>query len=444
MAARPRLIARAGDPLARVYHRALALRWLATVLAMPVLVPLLLARGLDLGQIALVMATFAAVTAALELPTGGLADAFGRVRMTLVADASTLVAHLGFMLAPGLPGLLVAAAIGGAARALGSGSLEAWYVDARRAREPHGDLQGPLARAGVVQSLVLALAMLAGGALPLLAPVLGIADPGGVRALQLTFAASVALWVLSLAATSRLREPRTTSLAAHRAARRAARPDLVARIVVRTMRGDHSLGALVAIGATLGAVVMSVETFLPIELQVRWGPDGVSMVLGVVMAVAFAATAAGQALAARQASTASAAPLVGAVLGATVIALGAGVVALDASVLSTAAAVALVAAGSWAVYFGLGLATPSLAAAFHDRVPSAQRATMLSLRSLAAYAGGVVATLALGRLADGAGLLPVWLVVAGLAAGAALTAARWRGAALSSPAPASAARAEAP
>lgn len=432
MAARPRLSARAGDPLARAYHRALALRWLATVLAMPVLVPLLLARGLDLGQIALVMATFAAVTAALELPTGGLADAFGRVRMTLVADASTLVAQLTFMLAPGLPGLLAAAAIGGAARALGSGSLEAWYVDARRAREPHGDLQGPLARAGVVQSMVLALAMLVGGALPLLAPALGIADPGSVRALQLTYAASVALWVVSLAATSRLREARTTSLEAHRRARRAARPDLVARIVVRAVRGDHWLGVLVAIGATLGAVVMSVEAFLPVELQARWGPDGVSMVLGVVMAVAFGATAAGQALAAHQAFATGAAPLAGAVLGAALIALGAGLIALDVAVLSTAAAVALVAAGSWSVYFGLGLATPSLAAAFHERVPSSQRATMLSLRSLAAYAGGVVGTLALGRLAEGAGLAPVWFVVAGLAAGAALTAARWRGAARAS------------
>jgi len=443
MAPPPGVTAPAGDPLARAYHRSLALRWFATVLAMPVLVPLLLARGLDLAQVALVMATFAAVTAALEIPTGGLADAFGRVRVTLAADASTLVAQLAFMLAPGLPGLLAAAALGGAARALGSGSLEAWYVDARRERDPRGDLRVPLARAGVVQSMVLAVAMLVGGALPLLAPALGIAEPGDVRALQLTYVASVVLWVASLALTSRLREVRPTSLAERRAARHAARPDLVARIVVRTVRDDRALVALVAIGAALGAVVMSVETFLPAELQARWGPDGVSMVLGVVMAVAFGATAAGQALAAR-APSAARASLTGAVLGAMVLALGAGLIALETASLATAAAVALAATGAWSVYLGLGLATPSLAAAFHDRVPAARRATMLSLRSLAAYAGGVAATLVLGRLAQGVGLAPVWLVVACLAAGAALTAARWRGAVAASTAREPAAHADAP
>lgn len=55
------------------------------------------------------MATFAAVAAASEVPTGGLADAFGRVRTTVVADALALTAQLGFLFAPG-PGVVLAAA----------------------------------------------------------------------------------------------------------------------------------------------------------------------------------------------------------------------------------------------------------------------------------------------------------------------------------------------
>ena len=429
------------DPLASAYHRSLALRWLATALALPVLVPLLLARGLDLSQVALVMATFAAVTAAMEVPTGGFADAFGRVRVTLVADAATLIAQLAFMLAPSLPGLLAAAALGGAARALGSGSLEAWYVDARRARDPGGDLQGPLARAGVVQSLVLAFAMLAGGALPLLAPLLGIAAAGDVRALQLTYAAAAAVWIVSIAVTARLHEVRSASVQARRTARIAARPDRVARVALAALRRDPALVALVIIGAALGAVVMSMETFLPAELQARWGPEGVSVVLGAVMAVAFGATAAGQAWAARLATTAPRVPLARVVQGTALLAAGAAVVAIDpvafvgaalgvrAGVDAPSTAIAVVAAGAagaWLVYLGLGLANPALAAAFHARVVSTERATMLSLRSLAAYAGGVGATLVLGAVAEGTGLTVVWLVVAGLAAGAALTAGLWR------------------
>ena len=194
--------------LASAYHRALALRWSATVLSLPVLVPLMLARGLDLAQVALVMATFAAAAAALEVPTGGLADAFGRVRTTVVADALALTAQLGFLLAPGLGGLLVAAALGGAARALGSGALEAWYVDEFRRLDPLGDLRAPLARAGVVEATVLALGTLAGGALPLVAPLLGIAGAGDVRALQLSYVVAAALWLAALAVTARLPEAR--------------------------------------------------------------------------------------------------------------------------------------------------------------------------------------------------------------------------------------------
>lgn len=414
------------DTLAAAYHRSLALRWSATVLAMPVLVPLLLARGLDLAQVALVMATFAAVAAVLEVPTGGLADAFGRVRVTLVADACALLARIAFMLAPGLAGLLAAAALGGAARALGSGALEAWYVDARRARDPDGDLQRPLARAGMIESLVLAGGTLAGGALPLAAPLLGIAAPGDVGALQFALAVSAALWIASLAVTSRLPETRAGTLEAKRAARRAARPDRVARVAVGAVARDPALLPLLAIGAALGAVVMSFEAFLPAELRLRWGPEGVSLVLGTVMTVAFGATAAGQALAARFAATAARMPLARVAQGALVIAAGAGFVALDPGAASRPVVVTLAAVGAWLAYLGLGFANPALAAAFHARVASGERATMLSVHSLAAYLGGVAATLALGAAADASGLTLVWIAVAALGAAAALTAAAWR------------------
>ncbi len=419
--------AKTRDTLAAAYHRSLALRWAATVLAMPVLVPLLLARGLDLAQVALVMATFAAVAAILEVPTGGLADAFGRVRVTLVADASALLAHLAFMLAPGLGGLLAAAALGGAARALGSGALEAWYVDARRARDPDGDLQGPLARAGTIQSLVLAGGTLVGGALPLAAPLLGIAAPGEVGALQLAFAASVALGFVSLAVTSRLPEARDTAPEARRAARRAARPDRVARVAVGALVRDPALAPLLAIGVAFGAIVMSFEAFLPAELRLRWGPEGVSMVLGAVMTVAFGATAAGQALAARFASATSRPPLTRVAQGALVIAVAGALIALDlAGSGGPIAATALAAAGAWLAYLGLGFAGPALGAAFHARVASTERATMLSVNSLAAYLGGVVATLALGAAAEASGLAVVWIVVAALGGGVIVVALAWR------------------
>ena len=424
------LSAAPADALARAYHRSLALRWLATVFALPVLVPLLLARGLDLSQVALVMATFAAVTAVLEVPTGGMADAFGRIRVTLIADALAIAARIGLMLAPDLGGLVAAAALGGAARALGSGSLEAWYVDARRSRDAGEDLQRPLARAGTVQSLVLALGTLAGGALPLLAPLIGLADSGDVRALSLAFAASIAVGIVSLVVTSRLSDTHVVAPAA----RRAARPDRVALVAVRALRRDPTIALLVLVGATIGGVIMGFETFLPAELEARWGAAGVSTVLGVVMAVAFVATALGQALAGRFPTRSVRAPLARAVhgslvmaSGATILALGPGAPLQDGAItVARVAGVALAAGGAWVTYLGVGLAGPALAAAFHSRVASGERATLLSLRSFAAYAGGVAATLALGVSAEAAGLRVVWLAVAALGITAAVTMLAWR------------------
>jgi len=110
---------------------------------------------------------------------------------------------------------------------------------------------------------------------------------------------------------------------------------------------------------------------------------------------------------------------------------GAGLVALDpAGILGTrasaATAKAVAATGAWFAILGLGFASPVLSATYHARVASGERATMLSVQSLAAYAGGVAATLVLGFIAEASGLATVWLAVAAVAGGVAVTAFAWR------------------
>lgn len=391
--------------LARAYHRSLALRWLATVLPMPALVPLLLARGLDLAQVGLVMATFAAVTAVLELPTGGLADAFGRVRTTLVADVLAILGRLAFLLAPDLTGLLAAAALGGAARALASGALEAWYVDARRRLEPDGDLRGPLGRVGVVEALALASGTLAGGLLPLAAPWLGLGDAGGVAAMQLAFAASTALGVVALAATWRLQD----TAAGPPAGRAAARPDRVFRGAWSALRSNPALAGLALIGSATGGIVMAFETLFPAELTARW-VGAVTPLLGVALTGAFIATALGQALGARAGgrSTSTTSALAYALAAVAVVAL--------TPTLPAPWGAAAAMAAMWCVYGAIGYAGPALAAAFHARTPPERRAALLSVHSLAAYTGGVGASLGLGAAAAAFGTAVAWTIVAFAAA----------------------------
>jgi hypothetical protein len=399
------------DPLvrlARAYHRSIALRWWATVLAMPVLVPLMLERGLDLAQIGLVMATFAAVTAAAEVPTGGLADAFGRVRTTLVADALAVASRVLFVAAPNLTGFLAAAALGGFARALGSGALEAWYVDARRRHAPTTDLQAPLARAGTVTALAIGSGTLVGGFLPLVGPALGLGDATGGPALAVAFVASAVFGLAALGATLTLRDADAGPLGG----RGAARPDRVFRSAWSALRATPALIGLAAVGGVTGGLVLGYELLFPTELAARWGATA-TPVLGLAFAGAFAASALGQTLGGRASGGAARTGALG--YGACALAT-AGLVPVVPGAWGVAAAVAAL----WAAYAALGFAGPALAKAFHDRAPSDRRAVLLSVQSLTAYASGVVASLVLGAVATAWGAASAWSVVA--AGAAALTA----------------------
>ncbi len=391
------------DRLARAYHRSIALRWWSTVLAMPVMVPLILERGLDLAQLGLVMATYAAVTAVAEVPTGGLADAFGRVRITILADVLAVASRILFVAAPDLTGFLAAAALGGFARALGSGALEAWYVDARRLQAPTADLQAPLARAGTVTALAIGSGSLVGGFIPLAGPWLGLGVATGAAALALGFVASAVFGIAALGATIGLRDADAGPLGG----RAAARPDRVFRGAWSALRAAPVLAALSVVAGLTGGLVLSYEMLFPTELAARWG-DAATPVLGLAFAGAFAASAVGQTLGGRaRGGTARTAALgYGAVALAT-----AGLVPVVPGPWGVAAAIA----AFWVAYGALGFAGPALAKAFHDRAPSDRRAVLLSVQSLAAFAGGVAASLALGTAATIWGTGTAWGAVAAVA-----------------------------
>ncbi|MDP9443143.1 MAG: MFS transporter, partial [Actinomycetota bacterium] len=165
------------------------LRWFPTGLLIPVLVLLLLDRGLSLGQIGLVTAAQGVMVLLLELPTGALSDAIGRRPVLLLATAFQL-ASLALLAAADSLGLLVVVfALQGVYRALESGPLEAWYVDTTQGADPDADIESGLARGGVVLGLAISAGTLASSGLVLLGPV------GGVEQLVLPVLAALGLEV---------------------------------------------------------------------------------------------------------------------------------------------------------------------------------------------------------------------------------------------------------
>jgi MFS family permease len=144
------------------------LRWLPTGLLIPVLVLILLDRGFTLTQIGLIASVQGLVVLLLELPTGALADAVGRRPVLLMANLFLLASVALLVVADSLVLLGLSFALQGAYRALESGPLDAWYVDAAQAAEPGADIGRGFAQGGVVLGVAIAAGSLLSSGLVLL------------------------------------------------------------------------------------------------------------------------------------------------------------------------------------------------------------------------------------------------------------------------------------
>lgn len=410
--------------LRRRYVALAALRWLPTGLIVPSLVLLLSARGLSLASIGLLTALYSAATLLLELPTGALSDVVGR-RPVLIAGAVTGAAAT-LVLALSTSTAAAAAAFGlmGLSRALESGSLQAWYVDSVHAVDPEADLTRGISRAGVAESAGLAVGALASGALVATAPL--PATGAALIALSVPFLIKAVLAVVQVAAIAAwVREPgvaRTTALspragnapgAAH-AAREV--PRAIARGVALAARRGTLRRLLVLTGA-LGAALSGIELLAPSHAaNLLGGATAAAGPYAVLVTLGFAGSGAGSALAplaARCAGRPSRAAAIATVVGAACLA---------AVSLPTPAAAAVAFIG---FYLLLGIAAPLTEELMHRDVTAAERATVLSLNSMALQATAVAVTAGLGALAATTSVAIAFFTVAAVLALGALTLLKW-------------------
>jgi len=150
-----------------VYTLNQTFHWFIVGLLIPVMALLQLEKGLDLFQIGITMAIYSGTVFLLELPTGGLADAIGRKRVYLISLGMRFLASLVILIAWNLTTVAVGFFFTGVARALSSGTIDAWFVDEFNKIEPEGNLQEALARAGTFIPAGLGVGALIGGLLPM-------------------------------------------------------------------------------------------------------------------------------------------------------------------------------------------------------------------------------------------------------------------------------------
>jgi MFS family permease len=381
------------------------LRWLATGLLIPIFVLLPLDRGLTLTQIGVAGTAQGLIVLLLELPTGGLADALGRRPVLLAAGVVNLVSFALLAAADSVALFLAAFALQGLYRALDSGPLDAWYVDAALAADPGADIESGLSRGGVVAGLSIGGgALIAGGLIAL--------DPlPTVNALAVPVLAAIAIQAVGLIAVALLlsevrpaKGPRAVVASVRQV------PGTI-RAALGLLRRSRVLLALVTVELFWGFGMVTFETLLPVRLtEVVDDADTAAALLGPAGSAAWIASAAGAALV-PLASRRIGAPFTGAALrvlqGLTVVGM-----ALLAGPVGVLAAYLL-------CYVVHGAANPVHLGLLHRQVDGPYRTTVLSLNSMVAQPAGALGLLTLTALADATTVSTALLVGAAVLAAAA-------------------------
>lgn len=392
----------------RRYVALTALRWFPLGISIPVTVLLASSRGLSAADIGVVFAVHSVVALTLELPTGGLADAIG-IRPVLVFSALLQIAGLlTLAIAHNLLAFGAAFALVGAGRALDSGPLEAWYVDAVHLHDDRADVTAGLARAAVADGAGLALGAVVGG----LAPALAAGHSAGSEALVLPFLLAAAIDVVYLVAVVALVVPvGPTTDPPHVASTPAAVltvPSIVRDTVCLAAR-DRVLRQLLTLAFLVGTVLSTLELIGPLRFAELTGSHAKgTAVFGVVMAASFTAAALGAALAtsARRAARGSLARTSAALFAICVLAVSG--IALTSALVMTGLAFAvfhLANAAGW----------PLRQQLMHSRVQGAQRSTSVSAMSFALMIGVVAGSLLVPRLAEATSLsVAFWAAAAPL------------------------------
>lgn len=389
--------------------------WFATALPLALSVLLVQSRGLSLTQIGFVLGAYSLIIVLLEVPTGGLADAAGRKRVALIAHGLAAVSSLAMLLAFSFPAYLAAMALYGVSRALASGALDAWYVDALQAVDTDYDLQPALAEVESVTMLALGAGTLIGGALPRFFPGLPPDGTAILSPLAVPIAGALVIRLLLLPVISLLiQEERPQGVATRWRDGFRQVPALV-REAAALSRANPRLMLLMAASAVTGFALMSLESFWQPFFAALPAVDGrgpaATTLLGVIMAGNFAAGIAGNLLSARLGRLLSRG-------GQKRHALLAGLSRLwqGGFLLALAASSALVPAAGffWLVYLASGVGLSPHATLVNEEIPAARRSAMLSVQSLAFYAGSFLGGAVLGRVADHWSIAAAWVIAGAL------------------------------
>jgi MFS family permease len=388
----------------RVYYLIISLFWFATALPMALFILLAQARGFNLFQIGLMMGIYSLTIVLLEVPTGGLADAMGRKRVAVIAFCCMMLYSILFLLAFSLPVMLAASVVGGIARALSSGALDAWFVDELQTIDPDIDLQPSLAKAGTFTLLALGLGTLLGSGIPHLFRGLPAEGTAVLTPYSMTVVFAITIEVILVLSTILL--VKENSLATRSSDWRQGFRDVpdIVRTGFSLSRRNPTILLLLGTAFAAGLAVISLESFWqPFFAGLLGGIEGYSLFFGVVMGGNFLVGMAGNMLATPLSR------LLNKRYG-LVCAIFQGLWGVAIILLAWQTRVPFAVFFFWLAYMSMGVINSPYQTLLNGEIPSEQRSAMLSIASLAGYLGAAVGGVGLGYVAGYVSISAAWII----------------------------------
>lgn len=386
-----------GRQLQSRYLVVLSLRWLPLGLLLPIFVVLMLDAGLSLAAVGAALALQSVTALLLEVPAGVAADRWGQRLVLLAGSAIRVAGFITLTQASSFEAFAMAWALEGAARALDSGCLDAWYVN----EVGPSRSSDAVARTFSLGGTVIGLSVASGSALTALIGVLTQQSGGNTLVLPVV-AALIVQSAHFLSVTSLIHERR----GAARAIQPPPRPK-------KLPRGLWRPALLLLFSAEL------MWGFGMAGVEVLWQPRLVGTstasaqasdvtLLGIVSTMAWVASAAGSAI-----SSSRRVQALGRQTASVISRLLQAVVVLSFALLEQVPALVL---AYTAVYAFHGASNPLHIALLHENTTDDKRSTVASVNSFSAQVAGVAGTLALPALAG------VWSLTSALVLAAAVIA----------------------
>lgn len=179
----------------KIYSVLYFLNFYLSGLLIPVLSLLLIEKGATLSNLSIILGLYAFTVVLLELPTGIMADIFGRKKTFCLSLVISTIGFVIILLGKGFGFMCMGIMFYGLSKALASGSFDALFIDYYIEQNGKDHLHNITSRLSVLEALGLSAGAVSGGLFPKIAaqyfPALGIYDLNLILRIVLSLIVSV-------------------------------------------------------------------------------------------------------------------------------------------------------------------------------------------------------------------------------------------------------------